>query len=81
MRFNGKAYLFDCPFNEHEDEYDTDYSVFLMPPLDKADLSGDWRKLPSMAVRQLGKVPVSDVQFDASKRTGVNTGILDQFGV
>jgi hypothetical protein len=34
-----------------------------------------------MAVRFLGKVQVSDVQFDASKRNEVDTGILAQLGV
>jgi hypothetical protein len=81
VRSGDKTFLFDCQFDEREDEYDTHYSVFLMPPLVETNLAGDWRKLASIAVRLLGKVPVSDVQFDASKRNTVSIGILAQFGV
>jgi hypothetical protein len=76
VQFNGMTYLFDCPFDEREDEYSTHYSVFLMPPLDTADLTGDWRQLPTMAVQLIGKVLVSDVKFDASKRNAISTDII-----
>ena len=76
VQFNGKTYLFDCPFDEREDEYSTHYSVFLMPPLDTADLTGDWRQLPTMAVQLIGKVLVSDVEFDASKRNAISTDVI-----
>ncbi len=79
VRFGGKTYLFDCPFDEIKDEYGTHYSVFLMPPLDDADLAGDWRKLLSLAVQLKGKVPVSDVKFDTSKRKEVNVDFFEQF--
>jgi hypothetical protein len=76
VRFNGKTYLFDCPFDESEDEYSTHYSVYVMPPLDTADLANDWRRLPTMAVQLMGKVLVSDVKFDESKRSGISTDFI-----
>lgn len=76
VQFNGKTYLFDCPFDEREDEYSTHYSIFLMPPLAAADFKGDWRQLPTMAVQLMGKVLISDVKFDASKRNAICTDVL-----
>ena len=81
VRAGGKTFLFDCRFDEHEDEYETYYSVFLMPPLAETELAGDWRKLPSIAVRFLGKVLVSDIEFDKSKRNEINIDVLNQFAL
>lgn len=78
-RYQGDIYLFNCPFSEELDEYPDDYEVFLMPAdMHEENLPTDWTLVAGLAVRRLGTVPVTDVQFDPTRRKQVNTSALDQ---
>jgi len=70
------TYLFDCPFDEMRDDYAPDYEVYVMPSLSRAELSGSWVSFPQRAVRLLGRVPVSSVRFDETRRREIDLDIL-----
>lgn len=74
----GQLYLFDCPFDDALDDYPDSYRVYQLPALTEAELAGSWENLPSRALRVLGTVAVTDVQFDPTKRAYVNTTSLSQ---
>src|SRR5688572_17170876 len=57
-------FLFDCPFNEGQDEYEIVFKIFLMPTIPPQELAGSWNDLPSRATRLLGEVPTSEIEFD-----------------
>src|SRR5688572_11269607 len=72
------TYFFDCPFDEKRDDYGPDYDVYLMPGLSQSELSGSWQSLRKRATRRLGRVPVSGVRFDETRRREMDLDILDQ---
>lgn len=79
VRRGAVTFLLDCPFDETRDEYDAEYTVYLMTALQDSDLRGDWRNLLKKTVRMLGKIPVSQVHFDHTKRKEIDSDVLAQF--
>jgi hypothetical protein len=73
----GRSYLFDCPFDDESEDYPDEYHVYLMPPLTATDLTGSWAGLFRKAVAEIGRVPISAVQFDPTRRQFVDASILD----
>jgi hypothetical protein len=55
---------------EYREFFDVPRSIVLS--LDDTDLSGSWRQLSAAAIRRLGAIPVSHVQFDATRRRLLN---------
>ncbi len=74
--YEGRQYLFDCPFDDELDDYPASYRVYQLPGLTEEELQGSWKHLPERALAFLGMVPVSAVQFDPAKRERVNTAIF-----
>lgn len=74
--YNGKQYLFDCPFDDELDDYSDSYRVYQIPALPEKELQGSWERLPELAMSFCGVVPVAEVQFDPTKRKSVNTAIF-----
>lgn len=77
-RYAGRTFLFDCPFDEAQEDYPSTYRVYLMPALDETDVEGSWTTLSAKAVRELGEVPLDRVLFDPSRRKDIDAGILDE---
>ena len=75
---DGKLYLFDCPFDDELDDYSDRYRVYQLPAISEDELQGSWERLPERAVRLVGEVPVTAVEFDATKRNSINTALLDE---
>lgn len=69
-------YLLVSSFDDQKDEYDSDYTVYLMPGLKTSELKGDWEQLKAKALQLLGKIPVSDIRFDTTKRKEMDTSML-----
>lgn len=65
-------FLFDCPLEEHLDDYAKNYTVYEMGGLSRDSLPTDWTLLSGKASRCLGTVPVTRVKFDATKRKRVH---------
>jgi hypothetical protein len=74
--YEGRHYLFDCPFNEELDDYPDSYRVYQMPALPESELQGSWEHLPERAINFLGLVPVAQVQFDPTRRARINVAIF-----
>jgi len=53
-RYKSRMILFDCPFNEHSEEYSESYRVYAMPDLAEEDLPKDWTTLNQKATSFLG---------------------------
>src|SRR5206468_7743506 len=74
---DGEQYLFDCPFDDELDDYSDRYRVYQLPAILEDDLEGSWEHLAERAVSMLGAVPVSEVQFDPTKRQRINTAVIE----
>ena len=74
--YNGKDYLFDCPFDDQFDDYPYSYRVYQLPTLPEEELQGSWEPLPELAESFLGMIPVAEIQFDPTKRKSINTRIF-----
>jgi hypothetical protein len=72
-----RTYFFDCPFDEQRDDYPPDYDVYLMPSLSQSELSGSWISFKERAIRRLGRVSVSSVGFDESRRREINLEVFE----
>lgn len=70
VEHEGSLYAFDCPFDEHADDYAADYTVYRLAV--SAREMAARRFTPWDTVLRLGeavgRVPVSDVRFDAQHR-------------
>src|SRR5690348_11073213 len=75
---DGKQYLFDCPFDEELDDYSDRYQVYRLPAISEDELQGSWEHLPERAVNMLGTIPVTQVQFDTTKRNSIDTAVLEE---
>lgn len=74
--YDGKDYLFDCPFEDELDDYPDSYRVYQLPALSEEELQGSWEHLPELAESLLGVIPVAEVRFDSTKREWINTAIF-----
>ena len=72
------TYLLECRFDDQLDEYPDFYEVFAMPALDDELLSRPWADLSHHALGRLGRVLVSEIRFDASRRKEVDLDALRQ---
>lgn len=76
VSYEGRQYLFDCPFDDKLDDYPNHYRVYQLPTLPETELAGSWEHLPERATEFLGTVPLTAVQFDATKRASINTAVF-----
>lgn len=64
----------DGSFDETLDEYPDTYRVYILLGFQEGDASS-WSKFGATAARSLGAVRVSDVRFDATKRSLIDVSI------
>jgi len=76
--YHGNIYLFDCPFNEAKDDYQSHYDVYLMPGMTDKDLERPWLILTSRADSKVAEVPIKEVKFDETLRSGVEAEVLER---
>ena len=70
--------VFDSPFDEDLDEYRPDYAVYFLPWSEARRLHGRWDTLTEGAEHR-GVVPVSEVEFDESRRRLVSATVVNRF--
>ncbi|MBX9678872.1 MAG: hypothetical protein K2X38_08900 [Gemmataceae bacterium] len=78
VRYRGLSFLFDCAFNETEEDYGDSYRVMLLPELTESALQGSWADFSKRAMRDLGTVAIRDIVFDPSRRQAIDSGFLDR---
>ena len=76
---SGHTLLFDCPFDEGLEDYGRTYAVYQMPRLTDEDLAGSWDDLSKQAIRWLGTVPISAIEFGSDARSEVSRASLVPF--
>jgi hypothetical protein len=79
VRYKGHLILFDCAFDEATEDYPDDYVVYRMPELTDSEWEGSWAGIADRAIEKLGMVPLTAVQFDATRRKQIDQRILKQF--
>lgn len=77
VRHANNLYLFDCPFSEELDDYPDVFTVYLLPEIPDAATPNDWTTLPALALNVVGRVPVSAVQFDPTRRAAIAADVFD----
>lgn len=72
--------LFDCPFDEAQDEYPNVYKVYILPAAVEENLAPpfSWAELYKRATNYLGEIPVTAVKFDATLRREIDSSIVEQ---
>jgi hypothetical protein len=78
---DGEFFFFDCAFDESEDEYPSEYVVYLLP----ADVSdtvaeSSWDRLAALGSR-VGSIPTAEVQSDSSKRESIDSGVFGRLRI
>lgn len=76
--YQGKCFLFDCPFDEQSEDFPDSYRVYVIPEPSDEELAGSWDKLHEKATHSAGGVPITRVHFDSSKRREIDTRVLEE---
>jgi hypothetical protein len=76
VRSNARHYLLVCSFDDARDDYGDEYVVYLVPPTISVEDTKDWSDL-LRAGHRIGVIPVSQVEFDETKRKGVSARVLE----
>jgi len=81
VEYGGRVYLLDSPFEERTDEYADHYTIYRLPESAVALLERpSWEGLASVG-EEIGRVPVTDVEFDETKRERVNASVFRRLGI
>jgi hypothetical protein len=67
----GRTYLLDCSFDHVLDEYPDTYRVLELSCCSAGPVQ-DWDELARTATRDLGRVPVTAVRFDETRRREID---------
>lgn len=67
----GCTYLLDCSFDDVLDEYPDTYRVLELSGCSPGEVQ-DWGELAKTATRDLGRVPVTAVRFDETRRREID---------
>jgi hypothetical protein len=69
--YEGRCYLLDCSFDDVLDEYPDSYHVLELSLGSPGEVQ-DWGELAKAATRDLGRVPVTAVRFDETRRREID---------
>jgi hypothetical protein len=64
-------------FDEQLDDYPNEYKVFVLPNLSEEQINESWISLPEKAIAYVGRVSMSRVAFDPTRREAIDTGTFD----
>jgi hypothetical protein len=78
LRAHGRWLQLRSAFDETADDFEAEYSVYQLPesfePIPKGR---SWKFLDEIELACIGKIPVREVRFDASKRKRLDASILE----
>jgi hypothetical protein len=81
VEYGGRLYLLDSPFDEESDDYAEHYTIYRLPEDAVAMLEEpSWERLPSIG-EEMGRVRVTDVEFDQTKRGRLNPSLFRRLGI
>ena len=70
--------VFESRFDEAADAYESEYDVYRLPPLEEERLHGSLDGLVE-GVEPVGRIPVSDVEFDEARGLAISTMGIERF--
>ncbi len=77
IHFQARWLLLQSEFDETLDEYESEYSVYLLPASFEPPENGDtWRFVDQFELTCIAKIPVNELQFDTTKRKTLDEKIL-----
>jgi hypothetical protein len=71
-----RDYFLASLFDEAKDEYRDHYDIYEMPELSEAEKRDSWKGIELKAKQYLGRVSVSSIRFDATKRKQIDLQFL-----
>jgi hypothetical protein len=77
VNHRGQKLLLDCKFDDSLDDYPPTYKLYILPKEIDERSEKSWESMPTRAVRYVGEIPVNHVIFDRTKRTELETKVLD----
>ncbi len=80
FQIEGEWFLLRSFFDEERDEYSACYDVYLLPFRSEEDFKTHpdyWMSLG--AAVHLGQIPVADAGLDATRRHGINAGVITRW--
>jgi len=78
LRYKQRLLLLQSAFDENLDDYPSSYSVYVLPDSVEDSLrAASWLFLDSTPMTCIGKIPVSAVVFDPSRRKELNASCLN----
>jgi len=78
VHYQRSLILLQSTFDEQLDDYESDYSVYRLPDSVEEALLGDsWKFLDDVSKTFIGRIPVSAVRYDSTKREGLDPACLD----
>jgi hypothetical protein len=81
VEYQGVVYVFDSPFDDELDDYPDHYTVYRLPRSELRRLdAASWEGLAA-AGEELGRIPVADVEFDATRRERLNAAVFGRLGI
>ena len=60
--------VLDSPFDDEADDYETDYTVYIVLKPLPAGVAVNWSTLAAEDSVSIGRLPVSEINFDPTKR-------------
>jgi|SRR5580692_4920278 hypothetical protein len=80
LKYKGHLVMLGSYFDENTDEYDDRYTIYLLPPSVEEQISDSWDLLfEDVGAKMIGRVPVTSVVFDSSKRKALNPEFLEEY--
>jgi len=69
----GRRFLFSRGWDESLDDYETDYTVFVLPEMTDEAIQASWPTIHDLAVTPIGTIAVSALDFDPTHRESIAT--------
>jgi hypothetical protein len=79
MRYRDRFLLLRSEFDKELDEYEANYTVFVLPEsAGELVREGNWEFYNKTPMNEIGKIAVSAVVFDLTKRAELDASCLDE---
>jgi hypothetical protein len=73
---DSKLYMLTSEFDEEMDEYPNEYEVYVIPNHKFVAVS-DWNSVEALPTTRIGRVSISSVSFDSTRRKFVDDSFLE----
>lgn len=78
LKYKGHAILLGSYFDEKQNEYEDSYSIYVLPPSTKVELSKSAYE-GDVDAKLIGSVSIRSIIFDDTKRNALNPEFSDKY--